>query len=187
MAFGVMIESSIAATNIDAYNRYAIGDFSVAGGGLVSLASPSVQGDDRWTATAPATGKLGGLYMAYNPSEKYTVIGSGSTAKYYSGLSSDPRDYTNLASRTYTVFKPKLGDEIVVTIDAVDSTGSSAVRGDFLESKAGQTLLTRVAQATGATSGSTAFEIEWVGILTFPQAGIGFQQVKAIKMVCVQE
>lgn len=187
MAFGLMIESSIAATNIDAYNRYAIGNFDVAGGGLVSLAPPSVQGDDRWTATVPATGALGGLYMAYNPSEKYTVIGTGSTAKYYAGLSADPRDYTNLANRTYTVFKPKLGDEVVITIDCVDSTGANAVRGDFLEAKNGQTLLARVAQATGATAGSTAFQIEWVGTLPFPQAGIGFQQVKAIKMVCVQE
>lgn len=183
MAFGVMIESSIAATNIDAYNRYAIGDFAVAGGGLVSLAPPTVQGDDRWTATEPAEGALGGLYMAYNPSPKYMEL----NGKKYAGLSADPRDFTNLAGETYTVFKPKLGDEIVITIDAVDATGAVAVRGDILESKAGQTTLQRIPAATGATTGSTAFEVEWVGVLPFPQAEIGMAQVKAIKMVCVQE
>ena len=63
----------------------------------------------------------------------------------------------------------------------------SAVAGDILESKAGQTTFTRIAAGTGATAGSTAFEIEWVGTIDFPKAGVGIEKVKAFKAVCVQE
>ena len=104
----------------------------------------------------------------------------------YAGLSADPRDYTNIKNHTFDAFKPKVGDEIIVTIDDVDETGAQAVAGDILESKADQTKFTRVAGGT-ATSGSTAFKVEWVDTVDFPQAGIGVEKVKAIKAVCVQE
>lgn len=183
MAYGVLVESMIQAKNIDALNRSAIAQIDVAGGGLVALTAPTTQGEDRWTAAAPAAGTLGGLWVAYNPSVKYTVV----NGKVYAGLSQDLRDYTNIAGHTFDVFKPKVGDEIIVTIDAVDATGANAVAGDILESKANQTTFARVASATGATAGSTAFEIEWVGALDFPKAGIGIDRVKCFKAVCVQE
>lgn len=183
MAYGVLIESMIQAKNIDALNRSAVSTtVDVAGGGLVALTAPTAQGEDRWTATTPAD-TLGDLWMAYNPEVKYTEV----NGKVYAGLSADARDYTNLKNHTFDVFKPKKGDEIIVTIDAVDSTGASVVAGDILEAKAGQTTLTRVASATGATTGSTAFKVEWVGAVEFPGAGIGVDSVKAFKAVCVQE
>lgn len=187
MANGIMIESRIQATNIDALNRSVVGTIDVAGGGLVSLTAPNKQGEDRWTLAAPAAGSLGELWMMYNPTEHLTVVGTGANAKYFSGLSEDPRDYTNLATRSAVAFKPKVGDEVVITIDAIDASGAQSVAGDFLESKAGQTTFARIAAATGATAGSTAFQIEWVGNLPFPQGGIGMEFVKAFKAVCVQE
>ena len=105
----------------------------------------------------------------------------------YAGLSADPRDYTNIKNHTFDAFKPKVGDEIIVTIDDIDETGAQAIAGDILESKNGQTKFTRVVGSTGATSGSTAFKVEWVDTVDFPQAGIGVEKVKAIKAVCVQE
>lgn len=183
MSYGVMIESRIQATNIDAFNRTAQAEVAVAGGGLVALTAPTTYGDDVWTAAAPASGSLGGLWMAYNPAEHYTDV----NGKIFAGLSKDPRDYANLANRPFDVFKPQVGDEVVVTIDCVDSSGSSAVAGDILESKAGQTTFQRIAASTGATAGSTAFKIESVFNMPFPQAGIGDASVKAFKCVCVQE
>lgn len=182
MAYGVLIESMIQAKNIDALNRSVKSEIDVAGGGLIALTAPTTQGDDVWTAEAPNS-ELGGLWIAYNPEVKYLSV----NGKKYAGLSADLRDYTNLAGEVYDAFKPKVGDEIVVTIDAVDDTGASAVAGDILESKAGQTLFTRVAAGTGATAGSTAFEIEWVGTVDFPKATVGIDKVKAFKAVCVQE
>lgn len=179
---GVLIESMIQAKNIDALNRSVISTVDVDGGNLIALTAPTVKGEDRWTASAPASGTLGGLWIAYNPSVKYTEV----NGKMYAGLSADPRDYTNIKNHTFDAFKPKVGDEIIVTIDDIDETGAQAVAGDILESKADQTKFTRVAGGT-ATSGSTAFKIEWKGTIDFPKAGIGVDKVDAFKAVCVQE
>lgn len=184
MANGVLIESMIQAKNIDALNRSVVSstaDFD--GGNLMVLTAPTVQGEDRWTATVPATGSLGGLWIAYNPAVKYTVV----NGKKFAGLSADARDYTNIKGETFDAFKPVVGDEIVVTINAVDDSGSSAVAGDILESKNGQSKFQRIAGTTGATAGSTAFKIEWVGTVDFPKAGIGVDKVKVFKAVCIQE
>ena len=179
---GVLIESMIQAKNIDALNRSVISTVDVDGGNLIALTAPTVKGEDRWTASAPASGTLGGLWIAYNPSVKYTEV----NGKMYAGLSADPRDYTNIKNHTFDAFKPKVGDEIIVTIDDVDETGAQATAGDILESKNGQTKFTRVAGGT-ATSGSTAFKVEWIGYVNFPQAGIGDEKVKVYKAICVQE
>lgn len=181
MAYGVLIESMIQAKNIDALNRSVKANIDVDGGNLIALTAPTEQGNDVWTASAPTTGKLGNLWIAYNPCVKYTVV----NGKKFAGLSADNRDYTNIKGEVFDAFKPVVGDEIIVTIDDVDDTGASAVAGDILESKNGQTKFTRVAGGT-ATTGSTAFQIEWVGTVDFPKAGIGIDKVKAFKAVCVQ-
>ena len=106
--------------------------------------------------------------------------------KLFAGLSEDPRDYVNIGGRPFDVFKPQVGDEIVITEDCVDASVSSAVAGDILESKASQTTFARVAAGSGATANHTAFKIEWVGTLPFPQGGIGMEQVKAFRCVCIQ-
>lgn len=186
VAHGIMIESQIMATDVGTLNRYAKGAMDVDGGGLVALAYPTTQGSDVWTATLPATGALGGLYMAYNPSEKILNVAGLEIAG--GEITKDPRAYTNLAGKVYTTFKPKVGDEVILTIDCVDASGANAVAGDILESKAGQFKLQRIASATGATSGSTAFKIESVGVQPFPLTnGIGEDRVKAFRALCIQE
>lgn len=182
MANGVIVESRIQATNIDALNRTAKAAVDVAGGGLVALTASGAQGNEVWTAAAPASGSLGGLWIAYNPSEHLTKVGG----KFFAGLSEDPRDYVNIAGRPFDCFKPAVGDEIDITIDCVDASGSSVVAGDILESKANQTTFTRVASSTGATAGSTAFKVEYVGKAPFPAGSIGMEQVTMFRCVCVQ-
>ena len=182
MANGVIVESRIQATNIDALNRTAKAAVDVAGGGLVALTASGAQGNEVWTAAAPASGSLGGLWIAYNPSEHLTKVGG----KFFAGLSEDPRDYVNIAGRPFDCFKPAVGDEIDITIDCVDASGSSVVAGDFLESKDGQTTFTRKAASAGATAGSTAFKVEYVGTAPFPAGSIGMEQVKMFRCVCVQ-
>ena len=182
MAYGVLIESKIQAKNIEALNRSAISTVDVAGGGLVSLVAPTTQGEDRWTANAPSAGNLK-VAIAYNPSVQYVSVNGVTLA----GLLVDPRAYTNLANKTYDVFLPKVGDEIVITSDCADSSASATVAGDFFEPKAGQTTFQRIASATGATAGSTSFRVEYVGATTFPNAGIGHDSVTTYKLVCVQE
>ena len=71
---GVLIESMIQAKNIDALNRSVISTVDVDGGNLIALTAPTAKGEDRWTASVPTTGALGGLWIAYNPSVKYTEV-----------------------------------------------------------------------------------------------------------------
>ena len=183
MAHGVLIESMIQAKNIDALNRSVKAAVDIDGGNLIALTAPTTQGDDVWTAAAPSS-ELGGLWMAYNPEVKYTYV----NGKVYAGLSADARDYTNVAGEVFDAFKPQKGDEIVILADNVDADDvDDVVAGDFLESANGQATFVRVAAATGATAGSTAFEVEWVGSIDFPKAGVGLDKVKAFKAVCVQE
>lgn len=182
MANGVIVESRISATDVDALNRFCVSENDVAGGALIALTAPAKQGDERWTATTPAAGSLNGLWIAYNPSEHYTEV----NGKMFAGLSADPRDYVNIKKRTFSAFKPVKGDQIVITADCIDDA-SEIVAGDFLEAKATQTTFTRVAKATGATANTTAFQVEWIGVLPFPKAGIGMEYAPAYKIVCVQE
>jgi len=182
MAHGVLIESMIQAKNIDALNRSVKAQVDIDGGNLIALTAPTTQGNDVWTAAKPSTGNLGGLWIAYNPEVKYTYV----NGKVYAGLSADARDYTNVAGEVFDAFKPQIGDEIVILDDNVD-TPDDVVADDFLESKNAQATFHRVAAGTGATSGSTAFKVEWVGSIDFPKAGIGIDKVKAFKAVCVQE
>ena len=184
MAYGVLIESMIQAKNIDALNRSVKAQVDIDGGNLIALTAPTAQGNDVWTAAKPSTGNLGGLWIAYNPEVKYTYV----NGKVYAGLSADARDYTNVAGEVFDAFKPQIGDEIVILADNVASADvSSVVAGDFLEAVNGEATFARVAQGTGATEGSTAFQVEWVGSIDFPKAGIGIDKVKAFKAVCVQE
>lgn len=184
MAYGFIIESAIEAQNIDKLNRSVKSEDDVQGGALIALTPSGKQGDEVWTATKPATGALKDLWMAYNPEVKYLKVNGKKISGF--GISKDIRDYTNIAGETFDAFKPRLGDEIEFSYDCVD-TPDDVVAGDFLESKAGQYTLHRVASATGATANHTAFKVEWVGKAIFPQAGFGTEKVKVFRAVCVAE
>lgn len=184
MANGVLVESMIQASNIDALNRFAKAEIDVAGGGLVALAYNTDTGNDVWAATAPATGALEDLWMAYNPEVKYVEI----NGKKYAGLSLsvDPRDYTNIAGDVFDVFKPMIGDEILITKDCIDATALADLAVDtFLEAQNGKTTFT-VNDGSAATASTMAFQVEWVGTVDFPAKGIGVERVQACKAVRVQ-
>lgn len=184
MAYGFIIESAIEAQNIDKLNRSVKCADDVHGGALLALAPSGVKGDEAWTATQPDDDAVTGLWIAYNPEVKYLKINGKKISGW--GISEDIRDYTNIAGEVFDAFKPRIGDEIEFSADCVD-TPNAVVKNDILESKADQYTLHRVAGATGATSGHTAFEVEWVGTVDFPQAGFGVEKVKVFRAVCIAE
>lgn len=184
--YGFIDETDIAARNVGSYNRYGVGSFDIAGGGLAHLVAPTKQGEDRWTMEMPTAETVKNLFVAYNPSLRQLEAGAEGRLRL-AGVSIDPRDFKYFKNETVDFFKPKVGDQITVSIDCFDDTGAAAVRGDFVQGKAGQYLYTRIPEATGATAGVTAFQVEWVGTKPFPKAGIGMDYVKMIKLVCVQE
>lgn len=184
MAYGFIIESAIEAQNVDKLNRSVKSTDDVHGGALLALTESGKQGDEVWTATKPSANALNNLWMAYNPEVKYLKINGKKISGL--GISKDIRDYTNIAGETFDAFKLKLDDEIELSVDCVD-TPDTVVAGDFLESKADQYTLHRVAKNTGATSGHTALRVEWVGNVDFPKATFGVEKVKVFRAVVVAE
>jgi hypothetical protein len=184
MAHGIIVESKIAAKDIDALNRSVVATADVDAGSLLALTAPSTVGEDRWTVAQPSASALTDLWIAYNPTARITKIDD----LEFAGLSVDDRRYTNIANKTFDAFKPKVGDEIEFSVDCVDpSAVASVVAGDYLESVAGSFKLARIPAATGATAGHTAFKVEYVKTYHFPQKAIGDADVKFFRVVCVAE
>ena len=120
MSYGVCLPVSVAALNIDAFNRSAVSASAVENGNVVVLATKSTTAGEAevWTATVPSTGNgLTGLWMAYEPELVLTSSGSSQ----YKGLDPDPRNFRNEIGDIFSVFKPQLGDIITLTDDALST------------------------------------------------------------------
>lgn len=154
----ILIEKRIGAKDNEALNRSAVATVDVEGGTLVKLGDY----DNGVFEATVADGTDGvGLWMAYNPSEHFTKVGD----KIYAGLSADPRDYVNLANRTFDVFKPLVGD-IVGIVGEI----ATAVKGSYLIADDTDGF---AVEGTTHTAGNTALKVIAVEKLAFPRAGIG--------------
>ena len=131
---------------------------------------------DVYTATLGTTGANLGFWMAYNPTERLTKVGDNS----YASLSLDPRDYTNLAGRTFDIFKPQVEDLIVITVPNIKANDVVA-KDKFLEPYTGGLVTVKDTQ----TASSTSFKVLQVLSIPFPQAGIGMEFAVAYKVKCV--
>lgn len=120
MTHAVMIPSALAASNVDSYNRNAVtASDDIDNGWLVKLTTVSATAGEGevFTAVVPSTSAgLTDLWMAYSGDEVVT------TASKYKGLDPDPRNFFNVGGKTFSVFKPQVGDIYVVTADAVAGT-----------------------------------------------------------------
>ena len=175
---GYIVESRIAATNVDSYNRTAVcANSDVDGGVLLELGD--MTGDVFAGTIVTATGKTG-LWMAYNPSEHFTDV----NGKIFAGLSADPRDYTNLKGRPIDVFKPQVGDLVVFTEGNIATASVAGLtKGDYLEPGANGQFVKKAGSPTAST---TSFKVQKVGTMPFPQAGIGQEAAKTWLCECVQ-
>lgn len=157
---GYMIESRMSAKDVEALNRSAVSESDIDGGTLVSL---STFADGVFTATKATSGQ--GLYIAYNPSEHFTKVDDN----IYAGLSQDPRDYTNLAGRTFDVAKLLVGDLVTLTAGNIKS-GETVTKGKFLEQGADGYVV-----KNSATASTTSLKVIDIVTIPFPQAGIGME------------
>ena len=168
---GFLYETQISAKDNDALNRFAVASADIDGGTLVSLGA--VAHGDVFTATKATDGTGGGLWMAYNPEEHLTKVGDN----LFAGLTADPRDYTNIADRTFDVFKPVAGVDIVGFTAGNIKAGETVEVGKFLEVGANGLEV-----KASATANTTSFEVIKIEKVPFPQAGIGAEY--ADKYVC---
>lgn len=123
---GVLVQNKVAAKDIDSFNRSAVCASDVDNGWAVYLSGKSATSgqSEMWTAVQPATAGSGsgltGLWVAYSPE---VVI----TASAYKGVDVDPRNFYNLATRPFDVFKPDLGDIVQMTDDCLAGSYSGGV------------------------------------------------------------
>lgn len=170
MAYGFIVEKKIAATEISTLNASATCATNVDGGNAVVLGAYAKDG---YTVTLAGAAASAGTWMAYNPTEQLTAVGSAPNVKYFAGLSVDPRDYTNLAGRQIDIFKPQVDDIIGFT---AANFGSNQVpdttTNKYITTAANGQL---IASGTAIAAGKIAFQILEVATLPFPQSGVGME------------
>lgn len=177
MAHGVLIPEAIAATNIDSYNRSVISSASSIDNGMIfnctTKAWTSGSGAEVFNITAPATGSLTGLWMAYSGDE--IVL----TDSKYKGLDPDPRNFYNAAGKVFSAYKIQVGDIILVTADALQGTVASA----YAEASNGKMQL--VWAATTAGTGTVVYKLLATKYISLATGGINSQRVTAYELECI--
>lgn len=176
MAYGFIVEKTIAADNLDVLNINAIAakGTNVDGGTAVVLGTYN---KGQYTVTVAGAAAAAGVGIAYNPTEHLTEV----NGKYFAGLSADPRDYTNIGGRPFDVFIPKKGDIIGFTAaNFADGKLPSTTNKNITTAANG--VWTAGAEAIAA--GKVAFELLEIENLPFPQAGVGFENAQLYVCVC---
>jgi hypothetical protein len=145
MAYGVIVQTKVAALNTDSKNRAAVSAAAYENGSVGNLLTKSTTAGESevWVLTAPVTGALTNLWMVYEP--EIDILTSG-TSKY-KGLNPDPRVFRNEIGDVFTVFQPALGDLITMSADAV--AGTKSTNGFVVATNAAQKLTWAAAAVSG--------------------------------------
>jgi hypothetical protein len=125
MTHAILVQNKVSADRDPASNRSAYSSGSdVDNGWVFNLqAVESTSGSlEVWDVVQPTTGSLIGLWMAASPEVVLTALGSG----YARGIDPDPRNFTNVKGYVFDAFKPRPGDVITLTSDAIVSGPTSA-------------------------------------------------------------
>lgn len=172
MSYSVLIAGEIAAKNIDSLNKFGKATVAVENGHVVALGNKSnVKGEnDVYNVNVPATDTLASdiFYMVNEP---VNVLVNGK----YSGLTDDPREFNIPAGKKFTMYKPMIGDEVVITADGLAGTKGT---NTYVVPADGTTKLT---WATGGTGVSLAYK--YVGDT---YVSIGNERVPAYRFICVR-
>ena len=137
MSYGVLNPDSIAALNVDAWNRHAVSASAVENGNIVILSGKSATAGEGevWTAVVPSTSAgLTNVWIAFEPE---VVL----TAAKYKGLDPDPRNFRNEIGDVFSVFKPQLGDILTLTADNFSAAFSANTHANATNSTGGLKLV----------------------------------------------
>jgi len=172
MSYSVLIAGEIAAKNIDSLNKFGKATVDVENGHVVALGDKSnVKGEnDVYNVNVPATATLA-TDIFYMVNEPVNVLVNGK----YSGLTDDPREFNIPAGKKFTMYKPLIGDEVVITADGLAGTKGT---NTYVVPADGTTKLTWAADGTGV---SLAYK--YVGDT---YVSIGNERVPAYRFICVK-
>lgn len=183
MANTVLVQTQVAAMNVDAYNIDAICTTANLMNGSVfqrsALSTTAGQGE-LFTAIQPAADAgLKNLWMAYSPEIVNIVTASG---LQFRGLSIDPRDFTNLQNVPFTAYKPQVGDLITMTGDGIVGGLSALTKDQFAVATAGSWQLSPNASAIAGLSYQVRNTNSYITIANAQGAS---QRVPAVLLECV--
>jgi len=184
MAYSVLIAGEIAAKNIDSLNKFGKAeDFPVENGHVVALGDKSnVKGEnDVYNVNKPANA----TDIFYMVNEPVNVLVNGK----YSGLTDDPREFEIPAGKVFTMYKPMVGDEVVITEDGLNVPTDITPANNNGENNH-VAPANYVAPANGTTKLTWTNNISGVS-LAYKYVGdtyvsIGNERVKAYRFICVK-
>jgi len=183
MANTVLQQVSVRAMNVDALNCDAVyASANLANGSVFTrgaLSSTAGEGE-LFTVVQPASGSLTNLWMVYSPEVVDIVTATGAT---YRGLSVDPRDFTNIATKPLAAFKPEVGDLIKITADGITGGALSALTvGQHAVAANGVFTLS----ASVAVISGLSFAVRSItDSITIANAACGTSKVAAALLECV--
>jgi len=173
--YSILIPGEIAADNTDSLvksAKYAAG--AVERGNVFSLGALStVAGEHEvYIAATPATPTLA-TAIYYMVNEPAVVLVDGK----YSGLTDDESYFNIAAGKVFSVFKPKVGDEIILSADGIAGSINT-----YIVPANGALELTWAAATTGV---SLAWEMIETTYIRVPEAAFYNGRKVAYKFRCV--
>ena len=172
MVCSVLIAGEIAAKNIDSLNKFGKAKFDVENGHVVALGGKSTEKNEAfvYTVNKPANVATDIFYMVNEP---VNVLVNGK----YSGLTDDPREFYIPDGKVFTMYKPMVGDEIVITEDGIEGAKGN---NTYVVPEGGKTKLKWAAEAD--VSG-VSLAYKYVGDT---YVSIGNERVEAYRFICVK-
>jgi len=176
MSYSVLIAGEIAAKNIDSLNKFGKANFAVGNGHVVALGEKSTAKNEAfvYTVKKPADTNLA-TDIFYMVNEPVNVLVNGK----YSGLTDDPREFNIPAGKKFTMYKPMIGDEVVITKDGI--AGTKENEGQINTYVVPSTETTKLTWAADGTGVSLAYK--YVGDT---YVSIGNERVLAYRFICVK-
>ena len=145
----VIIKRSVAATNIDSYNRSAVATVDVPNGSVFSLKEKDANNELLYVVKAPTAAEKG-LWMATSPEVIYVDKAHGGSA--------DPRDFVNVAGRA-------IDATYLVATDIIEMTGEGISGIDTAKYLVADTGMTLKAASAAPTAGGLALRKIGTGTL----------------------
>jgi len=170
MSKSVVILSSVAAKNVDAFNKSGKHATEAMENGCVVTpgAKSTTAGEgDVYVCTISTSVDTDIFNMVY---EAPVPVVAGK----YKGITDDPREFEIPATNTFNMYKPQVGDEIVITADGLYGSKAS---NTFIKPISGQKKL---GWAGDATSVTLAYKLEGTTFVS-----IGNERATAYKFRCV--
>lgn len=178
MPYSILIPGAIEASNVDSLVKFAIDSVNnLENGNLVKLGALSSNAIEHevFLAATPVTATLDAdIFYMVNEPVLVTV-----NAKYR-GLTDDPTEFNIAKGKVFTCYKPRVGDEIIISEDGLGGTKSS---NTYVVPANNSAKLTWAANTTGVSLGYELIETTYIEV---PSSTFYGRRKTAYKFRCVK-